>query len=69
LTITDANLVLGRLLPSHFPHIFGPNENEPLDLDGSRDAFAALTREINAYYQSVRNEGGEKMQRETETIF
>jgi len=27
LAITDANLVLGRILPEHFPHIFGPGES------------------------------------------
>ena len=31
LTITDANLVLGRLLPEYFPKIFGHKENESLD--------------------------------------
>jgi 5-oxoprolinase (ATP-hydrolysing) len=31
LAVTDANLLLGRLLPDYFPKIFGPNENEPLD--------------------------------------
>lgn len=29
------------------PHIFGPNEDEPLDLDASRRLFADLTEEIN----------------------
>lgn len=33
---TDANLVLGRILPQFFPHIFGPQENEPLDAEGAR---------------------------------
>jgi 5-oxoprolinase (ATP-hydrolysing) len=27
LTITDANLLLGRLMPEYFPKIFGPNED------------------------------------------
>jgi len=27
LSITDANLVLGRLIPEFFPKIFGPNED------------------------------------------
>jgi 5-oxoprolinase (ATP-hydrolysing) len=31
LAITDANLLLGRLLPKYFPKIFGPTETEPLD--------------------------------------
>lgn len=40
--MTDANVVLGRVLPSHFPHIFGPNEDEPLDVEGAREAFIKL---------------------------
>lgn len=40
LTITDANLLLGRLLPDFFPKIFGPNENEPLDYAGTHAAFS-----------------------------
>ena len=28
--ITDANLVLGRILPQFFPNIFGPNGDPPL---------------------------------------
>lgn len=35
LAITDANLLLGRLLPDYFPKIFGPHENEPLDVEGT----------------------------------
>lgn len=34
--VTDANLVLGRILPAFFPHIFGPKEDEPLDEEGAR---------------------------------
>ncbi|WVR09658.1 hypothetical protein IAU60_006733 [Kwoniella sp. DSM 27419] len=48
LAITDANLVLGRLIPSQFPRIFGPNADEPLDVQASRTKFASLTGEINA---------------------
>ena len=48
LAITDANLVLGRILPQYFPHIFGPREDQPLHLEGSREAMAALAEEINA---------------------
>lgn len=47
LTITDANVFTGRLLPDFFPHIFGPNENEPLDVERSRVLFEELTDEIN----------------------
>lgn len=44
LAVTDANLVLGRVLPIHFPNIFGPNEDEPLDVDGARHAFEELEK-------------------------
>lgn len=47
LAITDANLVLGRLLPDHFPKIFGPNADAPLDKAASIAAFERLTEEVN----------------------
>lgn len=47
LTITDANLFLGRLLPDYFPKIFGQSENEPLDSQLVRDKFAELAERIN----------------------
>ena len=47
LAVTDANLVLGRVIPDKFPKIFGPNENEPLDLQASRAAFEALSNSNN----------------------
>ena len=53
LTITDANLVLGRLQPEYFPKIFGPNKNLPLDLEAARAAMAELTDTINRYYRST----------------
>lgn len=46
LTVTDANLFLGRLVPETFPKIFGPNEDEPLDEVIVREKFEALTDEI-----------------------
>ncbi|PRQ72198.1 5-oxoprolinase [Rhodotorula toruloides] len=49
LAITDANLVLGRLFPQYFPHIFGPSEDQPLSREDSVKAFEELMREINAY--------------------
>ncbi|TPX13720.1 uncharacterized protein E0L32_005923 [Thyridium curvatum] len=47
LTITDANLFLGRLVPDYFPSIFGPEENLPLDSDIVAEKFAEITRQIN----------------------
>jgi 5-oxoprolinase (ATP-hydrolysing) len=50
LAVTDANLILGRLQPDYFPKIFGPTEDQPLDLEAARGAMQGLTREINAHY-------------------
>jgi len=43
--VTDANVVLGRVIPAYFPNIFGKNEDEPLDVDGPRRAFEVLCEE------------------------
>ena len=45
--MTDANLVLGRLLPQHFPKIFGPTEDQPLDIEASRLALEKLTQTVS----------------------
>ncbi|KAL2374643.1 5-oxoprolinase (ATP-hydrolysing) [Blastomyces gilchristii SLH14081] len=52
LTVTDANLFLGRLLPGYFPKIFGPNEDEPLDVEITRQKFTELTEKINSEQRS-----------------
>ncbi|XP_062377113.1 5-oxoprolinase [Sardina pilchardus] len=49
LTVTDANLALGRLLPAFFPCIFGPGENEPLSSEETMRHFRQLTKEINHF--------------------
>lgn len=45
--MTDANLLLGRLIPDYFPKIFGKSEKEPLDVEASRVAFEKVAKEIN----------------------
>ena len=47
LAVTDANLLLGRLIPEYFPKIFGKSEKEPLDVDASRGEFEKLSQNIN----------------------
>ena len=47
LTVTDANLFLGRLLPDFFPKIFGKTEDQGLDKDASEKQFQELTEQIN----------------------
>src|SRR5579872_1824796 len=46
LTVTDANVMVGKLIEDFFPKIFGPAQNQPLDAAAVRTAFAALAKEI-----------------------
>lgn len=48
LAVTDANVVLGRILPAHFPACFGPGGDERLDAAGPRAALADLLGEVRA---------------------
>lgn len=47
LTVTDANLFLGKLIPDYFPKIFGKDQNEALDYDITKRKFLELTAEVN----------------------
>jgi 5-oxoprolinase (ATP-hydrolysing) len=53
LAVTDANLILGRLQPDYFPHIFGTTEDQPLDLAAARTAMDELTQRINDHYRRI----------------
>ena len=46
LAVTDANVMVGKLIPEFFPRIFGPGQNQPIDADAVRAAFAALAGEV-----------------------
>jgi 5-oxoprolinase (ATP-hydrolysing) len=46
LAVTDANVMVGKLLPDFFPKIFGPAQNLPIDADAVKSAFAALARDV-----------------------
>jgi 5-oxoprolinase (ATP-hydrolysing) len=48
LTVTDANVMVGKIQPHHFPAIFGPDGDQPLDADVVAAKFAALAAEIAA---------------------
>ena len=48
LTITDANLILGRISPDFFPKAFGINRNSKLDIEKTRVAFEDLRLEVNS---------------------
>ena len=53
LAVTDANLILGRLLPEYFPKIFGKTEDQPLDKDATHAAFTALTKEVCTHARNL----------------
>ncbi|TMG98491.1 MAG: 5-oxoprolinase, partial [Betaproteobacteria bacterium] len=46
LAVTDANVMLGKIQPKHFPKVFGPSANEALDRDGVVAKFEALARDV-----------------------
>ncbi len=48
LTITDCNVMLGRLSATHFPAVFGPGGDQPLDADIVRQKFSEMAAEIAA---------------------
>jgi 5-oxoprolinase (ATP-hydrolysing) len=48
LTVTDCNLMLGKLQPSFFSPVFGPTGDQPLDAAIVAEKFAALAAEIEA---------------------
>jgi 5-oxoprolinase (ATP-hydrolysing) len=48
LTVTDCNLLLGRIVPEHFPAVFGPARDLPLDREVARTRLDALLDEVAA---------------------
>ncbi len=48
LTVTDCNVLLGRINAPFFPHVFGEDADQPLDEEAVKIGFATLTSEINA---------------------
>ena len=52
LTITDANLILGRINPDFFPKTFGPNRDAKLDIEKTRASFEDLKTQINSKTKS-----------------
>ena len=47
LTVTDANVCVGKIQPEHFPAIFGPNGDQRLDAEIVETKFAALADQIS----------------------
>ena len=55
LTVTDCNIVLGRLPPEHFPKVFGANGDQPLDVEQSHRLFDEMAIKINAVTGSTKS--------------
>jgi 5-oxoprolinase (ATP-hydrolysing) len=47
LAVTDANVLLGRVQPDHFPAVFGPDGDQPLDLATVQSQFEALAAAVS----------------------
>lgn len=48
LTVTDCNVMLGKLRPELFPSVFGPDGDQPLDESAVRAGFAAMAEAVSA---------------------
>jgi 5-oxoprolinase (ATP-hydrolysing) len=48
LTVTDCNVMLGKITPEYFPHVFGPNGDSPIDTAVVHQLFSGLAVEITA---------------------
>jgi 5-oxoprolinase (ATP-hydrolysing) len=53
LTVTDANVMVGKLIPDFFPRIFGPTQQEPLDHTTVGDAFAEFARAVGRAHEEI----------------
>ncbi len=48
LAVTDCNVMLGKLQPDFFPHVFGPDQDAPLDAVAVRTKFTVMADEVEA---------------------
>jgi 5-oxoprolinase (ATP-hydrolysing) len=53
LTVTDANVMTGKIQPRFFPSVFGPQANEPLSLEAAQAQFAALAGQTGRKAEEV----------------
>ena len=52
---TDCNVMLGKLRPELFPSVFGPNADQPLDIETVQERFEKVTNEINNAFPELDN--------------
>jgi 5-oxoprolinase (ATP-hydrolysing) len=48
LTITDCNVMVGKIQPDFFPKVFGPDNDQPIDAETVHEKFAALAEEVRS---------------------
>lgn len=53
LTVTDANVLLGKIQPNYFPQLFGPAANQPIDKQVVVEKFAALATQTGLGKEAV----------------
>ncbi len=53
LAVTDANVMMGKIQPRYFPHVFGPQANEPLSLQAVQAQFAVLAAQTQRSPEDV----------------
>jgi 5-oxoprolinase (ATP-hydrolysing) len=47
-TLTDCNVLLGKIQPRHFPAVFGPSGDQPLNPEASRKRLRSLREEVGS---------------------
>ncbi|MBN2526149.1 MAG: hydantoinase B/oxoprolinase family protein [Deltaproteobacteria bacterium] len=50
LAVTDCNVALGKIIPAHFPKVFGKKADAPLDKETTLQRFKEITTQINAAF-------------------
>ncbi|MFY8179539.1 MAG: hydantoinase/oxoprolinase family protein, partial [Limnohabitans sp.] len=53
LTVTDANVMLGKVQPAYFPKVFGPQADELLDHEVVAQQFGTLAQDMQRSPESV----------------
>ncbi|WP_374395387.1 hydantoinase B/oxoprolinase family protein [Sphingopyxis sp.] len=57
LTVTDCNVLLGKIQPDHFPKLFGPAGDQPLDRTVVAEKFAAMAADVGSITPEALAEG------------
>ena len=53
LAVTDANVLLGKIQPNYFPHVFGPQANEPLNREVVQHQFNVLAKDMQRPAEAI----------------